>query len=608
MKSSRSKGNRTLELIRNEISPYRGRLAGSLRDALGVILALTISLTLRVPGISLALALLFLMQRERPGLTLRVGIQIFAGAVLAGAASLFWVQITDSTEVMRFLGVVIGVFIAAFCMVATTIPLFWTIFGFYGFLDLSSWDAHRTQDAIVTSTLYNIASLGLVVLCAVAVEYIFGTKHPAEELEQEINRRLTALSLFFRALAYQQFNPYNQQLRSRHHTLLQYAHAGDIYLNELYDRLRGLSQFGSKTPLGIHYRIGLLTRVLNKSVLLGFPASRQLVEEHQTACLTIAEACEALLNPAEHPKLGSLEPHSPALLREIFLELQQYRSTLQDTDVPSKASPPTLQVTRAFRHFLSDAFSSPNAVLYALKLTLAATICYILYNAFAWPGIVTCVVTVLFTGLNSTGAMRQKQLYRFSGAAIGGALGIATVSLLYPNMDSITSLIIVVAPIAFLSGWILRSPRMGYVGVQIGFAFFLTALPGFSAATQIAPARDRVIGVALGILVMWFIFDQLWPSRTSDALSGILTRIQKATEELHKIQLHPEKQNSVPSFEQLRNTVSMELANMQQLDFATRFESGRHRKQEFIRSRRLVREIESSSEQFYSMALQRPNS
>ena len=41
---------------------------------------------------------------------------------------------------------------------------------------------------------------------------------------------------------------------------------------------------------------------------------------------------------------------------------------------------------------------------------------------------------------------------------------------------------------------------------------------GSGATRSISPARDRLVGVALGILVMWFVFDQIWPVRTSDAL------------------------------------------------------------------------------------------
>src|SRR5260370_7389611 len=94
-------------------------------------------MTLRVPGIYLALALLFLMQRERPGLTTRAGLEIFAGSVCACVTSLAWVQITDGTDMGRFLAIILGIFVAAFCLAATPRPPPFSPFPLYRFLHLS---------------------------------------------------------------------------------------------------------------------------------------------------------------------------------------------------------------------------------------------------------------------------------------------------------------------------------------------------------------------------------------------------------------------------------------------------------------------------------------
>ena len=589
-------------LLAEDLAPYPGRISGSLRDTLGILLAVLLAMTLRVPGISLAGALLFLMQRERPGLTLRVGVQILGGCAAAAAMSLLWVQLTDGSEVARFLGLVVGVFLSAFCMAGTTTPLFWTIFGFYGFVDLAAWDAHRSTDATVTYCLNNVASFALVLACSAAVEYAFGTRHPAEEFDRELSKRINALERFYRTLADGQSQ--SQEFRVSRHALLQFSHAGAVYLNELYDRQR---DFGVQIPVGLRYRIGLLTRAIQKSVGLGFYHFRdQEGSGHQEAYRAITELCHAIAVRETYQNAHLVAPNEPLPLREIYLELQQYAGIAQPrSDVP----PSTLPVrrgTRSLQFFQPGVFDDPEVAFYALKLALAATVCYLIYNAVAWPGILTCVVTVLFTGLSSTGAMKQKQLYRLSGAAVGGALGIATVSLLFPNMDSITALMLVLTPVALLSSWVTRSPRISYVGVQIGFAFFLTALPGFGPVTQLSPARDRIIGVALGIGVMWFIFDQLWPIRTSDALRKALLQIRSATAQLPGMQESAAARRRQPDFDHLRASVSLELAHVQQLDFAARFEIGRHRKRELAQSRRLLREIEASAATFYSKALQLP--
>jgi multidrug resistance protein MdtO len=443
-------------------------------------------------------------------------------------------------------------------------------------------------------------------LSAIAVEYLFGTRHPAEELKREMQKRLIILSRFFHALAEEEIKDRSLQLRPLQNTIVQYAHAGDRHLNKLYNRLRDSSVDVSAVPVGIHYRIGLLTRVLEKSALIGLTDQRTARNRAYFAAL--AAQCDRLLDEDSVP--GELfASDAPIYLREVHSELLQYAATtLPDKgDRASDSQEPLVHSSFLAGLFLPNAFQTADGVIYALKLTLAAMACYVFYSAIAWPGILTCVVTVLFTGLSSTGAMKQKQLYRFSGAAIGGTLGIATVSLLFPNMDSITSLVLVVGAVSLLSGWVLRSPQMGYVGVQIGFAFFLVTLPGFRAATLIAPARDRVIGIAIGILVMWFIFDQLWPVRTSAALSEILRRISEAAAQLRQAEIQRDADKEAKTLSNLRASVSLELASMQQLESAAHFDFGPDHKREFAASRRLIRQIEEAASDFYSTALRMTN-
>jgi multidrug resistance protein MdtO len=291
-------------------------------------------------------------------------------------------------------------------------------------------------------------------------------------------------------------------------------------------------------------------------------------------------------------------------LVEIHTELLQYAASCASHEAAAhRTEVDTPRSKPSFRLFLPGALQSGINTTYALKLTLAATLCYTVYNAIAWPGILTCVITVLFTGLSPTGQMKQRQIYRFFGTAVGGVLAISAEALLFPNMDSITSLVVVVAAVGFIAGWVLRSPHMGSVGTQIGFAFFLTTLQGFGATTQIAVARDRVIGVALGSLVMWFIFDQLWPVRTSQALTQILIRIRQAALQLNQVDLRQNPKNFAQTLSRLRVAVSMDLANTQVLESGAYFDFGRDHLRELLQTRRLVRKIEMAASEFYSEAL-----
>jgi multidrug resistance protein MdtO len=595
-KTSSQRSRSLFHTIAAELAPYPGRTTASLRDALGIVLALVLAMTLRTPGIALALALLFLSQRERPGLTLRNCIHITLGSALALALSLVFVQLTDGGEVARFLGTALGIFAAAFCMVATTEPLFFTIFSFYWFLDLAAWDTHRSATATVAAGLNSLSALALVMLCSAAIQYLFGSRHPVEDLRAEMLRRTTSLANLFRALAEPPSVQNTVKVRALRNAVLQFAHSGDLRMQELYDRIHDSSRDLALVPIGTQYRIQLLSRILEKTVLLAFGHDRPSTDA--VFYTALADLCDRMRS--SNHGAAPLPATAPPRLQAIHLEIRQYIESRQWPHEPPAFAPGRKTRTRLF---LPGVFDQPNEALYALKLTLAAMVCYVFYNAIAWPGILTCVVTVLFTGLSSTGAMKQKQLYRFSGAAIGGALGIATVAFLFPNMDSITALAVVVGLVAMASSWVLRSPRMSYVGVQIGFAFFLTTVPTFSAATSISPARDRVIGISLGILVMWFIFDQLWPVRTSTALHHALDRIHTATAQLRTL-AHPAPGNaSSQTLVQLRIVVARELATMQGLESAIHFDVGKDHRRELASTRRLIRHIEAAAGSFYNEAL-----
>jgi multidrug resistance protein MdtO len=601
-----------LSSLRAELAPFPGRLAGSLRDTLGIIIALVLAMTLRVPGIALALALLFQLQRDRPGMTLRSAAQMLLGAAAACVATIFWTQLTDGTDTARYIGLILGIFLAAFGMATTSIPSCFSMFGFYGFVDLAAWDTHRSPNAIVTTSLYGVASLAIVVLSAVAVEYLFGSRHPAEELDREMKKNLSLLARFFHFLAQDPATQNPEQRRLLHNPLVQASNLSDVRMSELYDRVRNANPTLSGVPLGIRYRIGLLSRVLEKSALIGFNTGSKRNRCDQASCAVIAAQCDRLLAgciPSSFPLPSEpLPASSSARLVEIHTELLQYATSCASPEAAvHRADVHTPRFKPAFRLFLPGALQSGLNATYALKLTLAATLCYTVYNAIAWPGILTCVITVLFTGLSPTGQMKQRQIYRFFGTAVGGALAIAAEALLFPNMDSITSLVLVVAAVGFIAGWVLRSPHMGSVGTQIGFAFFLTTLQGFGATTRIAVARDRVIGVALGSLVMWFIFDQLWPTRTSQALTQILLHIRHAALQLNQCDLRQDPKKFVQTLSHLRVAVSMDLANTQLLQSGAYFEFGRDHIRELIQSRRLIRKIETAASEFYSEALLHTN-
>jgi multidrug resistance protein MdtO len=160
----------------------------------------------------------------------------------------------------------------------------------------------------------------------------------------------------------------------------------------------------------------------------------------------------------------------------------------------------------------ADAFSNSEHIQFALKGCLAASLCYIVYNAIAWPGINTAVTTCLLTALSTVGSSRQKQILRFAGALVGGfLLGMGSQVFILPYLDSITSFTVLFVLVTVLASWFMTSsPRLSYFGLQVALAFYLINLQEFAIQTSLSIARDRVVGVLFGLLMMWLVFDQLW--------------------------------------------------------------------------------------------------
>jgi multidrug resistance protein MdtO len=203
-------------------------------------------------------------------------------------------------------------------------------------------------------------------------------------------------------------------------------------------------------------------------------------------------------------------------------------------------------------------------------------ICYIIYHAIDWPGISTSVTTVMVTGLVTTGAMKQKLTFRLLGATTGGLVfGIGAEVLLFPYMDSITSLVIVVGAVAFLAAWIGGGPRFNYVGIQIAFAFYLVSLSGFTAPTELAPARDRLAGIMLAVIVMWFVFDQIWPVRSTTEMRRVVAAVLKdAARVVALIDSRLARDDYARQSEILRDRLAKGLSTVRTLNDAAKYEFG----------------------------------
>jgi multidrug resistance protein MdtO len=256
-----------------------------------------------------------------------------------------------------------------------------------------------------------------------------------------------------------------------------------------------------------------------------------------------------ICEPPDSPANAVLEQESPAVaalvqklercLQQLaasmaFLEMQKNEETGLDR-IREPIAPGT---------FFTPACSLSNtaAVQYALKGTLAASVCYVLYQALNWPGISTCVVTAVIAMQSSFGASIQKSVLRLLGAMLGAVMAFGIITLVMPNMDTVASVVVVLTIPFFISGWIVTgSNKVSYAGLQCAMAVALVLLNRLGPTTNLAPAGDRIFGVFIGIVVMGFISVALWPNfagktlqkKLSDTMRALANISRKMTELAH---------------------------------------------------------------------------
>jgi len=188
-------------------------------------------------------------------------------------------------------------------------------------------------------------------------------------------------------------------------------------------------------------------------------------------------------------------------------------------DAPNESS----HSPKSKRLFASDAFTNPAHVHFALKVTLAAMFCYIVYEAIDWSGIHTALITCTFIALETTGATLHKGVLRIGGCVIGGALALLTIVFLMPHMETIASLIVVVACASAVAGWVATGNEMiSYAGLQLAFAFFYSVFQGYAPDTDLDNVRNRVVGILFGLIVTGIVFAYIWPEHTIDRLRDAL--------------------------------------------------------------------------------------
>jgi len=528
------------EILRAELTLAPERTARMVRMTVLVMLVVLVSMALRVPEAAVSAYMIFFASRDDAPSSIKSGIALIVaitGAVLIG---LLVLSFTEGEPSLRFGGMAALTLGAMYAQRRSPkIGLLGYAVGFIVTMFLAYGDAFPIPQFPTPEKLVRIICWFWVILAypsalLILCESIFGA-HPEVLLRRGLAARLSAVGSFLEATP-------EDGLRTRRRI-------------ERLERIgvESLAPFTAHGPPGLApLRRSLVGEVQSLLVIAGqtppLPATSPLRALLRQAGITCHRLAQALLDekglgvePPPDPdaeeirhQVGDADaPAAAAVLavldsvRTLAMGMAQLREGSSVAPPPPAAAPPPSP--------LELAVQKQEALHYACKVTLAAMTAYILYTALDWRGIHTAIITCFFVGQDSIGGTIHKSTLRVTGALIGGALGIGSLVFVLPHLDSGGALAVLCGAVTLLATWFATgSERISYCGWQIALAFYLTVLQGFSRTTEMVKARDRVLGILIGNLLMSIVFLHLWPvrmgprvqqgiGRALDALAGLLS-------------------------------------------------------------------------------------
>ena len=525
-----------IAFLRRELAPFPGRGIATCRIVVACVVAVVLCMTLRVPDAYLAVWVVFKIALEESGETLLTGILCLATLTLAVAVSLVLLFVSMDQPSLRFCLVGATAAAAFFLRRIFAIGAVGFLFGLVPTVALTLPDFMPTPDRAVRLTLWLWPMFGLGIACAVAANLWIAPTDPLRLLREDLLRRVDAAGAAIAASLGRR--PADARGLAPPATLGIARALGLLRSAELVHPSRRARHAQQSALITLTDRLQTAAAALQDVSIEPSPAERARLGALAADCARLRHAIESdeALAPVTEAPAPRAADRGSALL-PLLVELENVvalaQQVLTSDAIAIASAAPEPERTRLF---VADAFTNVEYVRYALKGALAVLICYLLMHAVDWPGIRTCYITCMIVGLTSEGATIQRGTLRIAGALLGGAMGFLAILLLIPNMESITSLALLVAAGSAVAAWVyVGSARISYAGVQIALAFFICVIQTFEPSWYFYTIRDRLVGILLGNAIISLVFLGVWPVRAGTAMWIGLSSALRAMADLARV-------------------------------------------------------------------------
>jgi len=509
-----------VEMLRAELAWYPGRPAVVGRMVLACVSVVLLAVIFRLPGAVLGASFPILISRENLKATRKTAFQIGLACSIGTAEVIVGGMLTAGSPFLHVMWVIASLFAAFYVISSLNFSSASLTLSAVIAIAIRLWDYPIRAEERVQSTLYTLLSILIGCVVSVLIETVFSKKNPPDAVLEGISGRLNLVE-----------------------TLLSQSSAAEFPSSTM------TIQLARSAAKGVDDLCGLLA---TSSYLAGF---RDLLA---TAIALTRQLTELGSNLAESAPILSLEDLEHC--RRIARNLASVRSSLARLECPdwidlpftSYASNPILieierttglitqcfcsesfrihwrsppaAPTKSISESVADALRNTEHATFAVRGTLSAVLCYLFYMTTGWTGLVSSLLTCTLTARRLTGAGRQRQTLRFAGFIVGaGVIGLGAEVFILPQLNTIAEFALLFASVVWIGSWVATSgPRIAFVGFQIVLSYSLVNLNRFTINTSLVPSRDAVLGIVLGIVAMWLVFDHLWAQTSSASVRSLL--------------------------------------------------------------------------------------
>lgn len=574
-----------LDTVREELKPYPGRGQVVVRMVLSSVVVMLLVMTFRIPGAALAGYYTLLLSRESPRSTLAGAVELVVSFGAGVAYVMLSAQLFFGSPVLHLLWVVVTLFFIFFVMRVLRSYSAAAGFGFLIATCIPIWDRTIPGENALEATLWTAANVTLAAVVTVLIEYLFANLRRFGDLEEGLAERWEALEQAL--LGWGNGAPVAETPQ-----LHQFATVG-------VSRLRRIMIRSGATTEWIE-RMGTIVALTEHLIDLTAALAHIDIQPASEECRRLQRAAEHLRHLRLQflgkipppPESAHAHPVSPAPCPMPLLPGIERTINMLNEAVQGRAEPLPTALPRSEKSsfLVKDAFTNPAHLRFALQGCLAASACYLVYNAIGWPGLNTSVATCIVTALSSVGSSRQKQLLRVGGAIVGGfVFGMGAQISILTGMDSITAFTIYFAVVTAIAAWFsTSSARLSYFGLQLALAFFLINLQEPAFQTSLAIARDRVLGILLGLFFMWLVFDLFTGIRAAQEMLKRFHRAIQLVANLQELSLAEDADAIAIQAGRIREDLIGTFAAMNTEADAILFETGRDREKDIALRARIL--------------------